>query len=235
MVGVKIFFSKDNIMTSILLTFPPIFPGERIWLPFSGGSLVLIIGLICGKGSRPKPAKVLYSKNLHCEAISWELSWSAPREVAGPRPPPTEVTWQVPPGLAAEPNPLILPIHCPHSCQNQPLKRGVVISPGFILFIQWCPPCQVHTFHSGIEKKYTFLCPSVPPRACPVVSHLHVFSHYMESFLSDAFLPPGIFLPNSWDSAHLGSLNSNLEWVPFLHDLSTPWTVLQDGTSHVLA
>lgn len=127
MVGEKIFASKDNIMTSILLTYPPTFPGERRWLHSFGGPLVLITGLICGwgiPGQNQRQSSIL--KTFHAGKSPGSSADFPPGRRQAP---PTSHLGHLASGCwpcSLQSGPLILPTHCPHCCQNQLLQKGPV-------------------------------------------------------------------------------------------------------------
>lgn len=124
-----------------------------------------------------------------------------------PHPPLTWVTWPVAAGLVASSLALSFCQPIVHTAARANYsKRGLFTSPGFIPFIQWYPPWLINTFCSGKIYSCTSQCASqclagglLPP----------CFSHYMESFHSDAFIPAGIFLQNFQYSAPIRSLNSS--------------------------
>lgn len=88
-----------------------------------------------------------------------------------PHPPPTWVTWPVAAGLVASSLALSFCQPIVHTAaRTNYSKRGLFTSPGFIPFIQRCPPWRINTFCSGKLYFCTSQCAS---QCLLVVCRLH--------------------------------------------------------------
>lgn len=162
MVGVKFFFSKWWVTSMVL-----IFPGKQRWTAFSGGPLILIRGLICGRGiighsQRVSPILKTFHAGRSTGAClsSLRACSSSLREEAGPPAPHpnhlASVYW--PWGLKLDL--LILLIPCLTAARTDYLKRGLVGPSGVPPIHMAVPPLPNQHFTSSKMNFWTSQCTS---------------------------------------------------------------------------